>query len=143
MTKVNYKLLLFELIRYLLISVFLYTTYHKLIDLNLFEESLLRSRLLSNFSIYLKYLIPISELVIILFLFIDKYIINGLYLSLFILCSFTIYLITLNNFSIFYGCSCGGIFNKMSFTEHLIVNILLILFNIIGIFLFDKKNYSS
>lgn len=141
MGKTNYKLLLFEIIRYLILSVFLYTTYHKVIDLNTFEESLLRSKLLTDFSEYIKYLLPFSEILIIILLFVDKYIKIGLYLSLLSLCSFTLYLIAINNFSLFYGCSCGGIFDTMSFVEHLVVNLILIFLNILGIFLYDKKNY--
>lgn len=142
MKKINYNLLSFELIRYLLIIIFLYTTYHKLIDLKTFEESLLRSKLLSDFSVFLKYLIPILEIIIIIFLFIDKYIMLGLYSSLLLLSTFTIYLISLNNFSIFYGCSCGGVFNQMSFFEHIIANAFLILLNVLGIFMYNKKYYN-
>lgn len=142
MGKINYKLLFFELIRYILISIFLYTTYHKITDIKTFEESLLRSKLLSNLHIYIKYLIPLFELLIIVSLFIDRYIMIGLYLSLSLLFIFTIYLFFLNNFSVFHGCSCGGIFNTMTYSEHIIANLFLILINILAIFLYKKKYYN-
>lgn len=143
MKRIDYRLLSFEFIRYFLICIFLYTTYHKIIDMERFEEDLFRSKLLSNFAIYIKYLIPMSEICVIMLLFIDKYIVIGLYLSLFLLSIFTIYLFFLDHLSLFYGCSCGGVFNTMNYSEHIFINICLILSNILGIFLYQKKYYNE
>lgn len=139
MKEVDFKLLSLELIRYALIILLLYTAYHKLIDLEAFEENVLRSKIIFEYSKILKYALPIIEILIAVILFLDKSLIYGLYSSLFLMVCFTFYLIALNNFSLFYGCSCGGIFNTMSYLQHVIVNFVIIIMNTIAIFLYDKK----
>ena len=59
----------------------------------------------------------------------------GLYISLFTLSVFTIYLIALNNFSLFDGCSCGGVFYTLEYKEHLLINFFFIFINLIGLVL--------
>lgn len=139
MKKIDSKLLVFELIRYALIILFLYTTYHKVMDIDDFEKNILRSKIISEYSFYIKYPLPVLEIVVVLLLFINKTLLYGLYASLFLIISFTIYLIALNNFSMFYGCSCGGVFNEMSYFNHVLINIVTIAINIVGIFLFESK----
>ncbi|WP_404986219.1 MauE/DoxX family redox-associated membrane protein [Chryseobacterium sp. M5] len=139
MKKIDSKLLVFELIRYALIILFLYTTYHKVMDIDDFEKNILRSKIISEYSFYIKYPLPVLEIVVVLLLFINKTLLYGLYASLFLMISFTIYLIALNNFSMFYGCSCGGVFNEMSYFNHVLINIVTIAINIVGIFLFESK----
>lgn len=134
------RLLSFEILRYIILLVFLYTFYHKIIDLEVFEKQLLRSKLIFRYVGFLKYGIPFIELITVVILFFDRFILIGLYLSFSLLSLFTVYLVALNEFSLFYGCSCGGVFNELSFNDHLIVNLTLLIFNVIAIFLF-KKSY--
>ncbi|MBB6329766.1 fatty acid desaturase [Chryseobacterium sediminis] len=139
MKKIDSKLLIFELIRYALIILFLYTAYHKLTDIDGFEKNILRSKIISEYADFIKYPLPVIEILVVLLLFFNKYLLYGLYASLFLMASFTIYLIALNNFSMFYGCSCGGIFNEMSYVNHVMINFATIALNILAIFLFEDK----
>lgn len=135
--------ILSQIFRFILIIVFSYTTYHKLIDICSFEETLLKSTLIEPYEVkYLLYLIPLIELITIIFLLPKKYI-YGLYMSLFLMLVFTTYLIALNNFSFYRGCSCGGIFNEFSYPVHIAVNIFLISISVSGILTYDEKNYSK
>lgn len=139
MKKIDFKLLIFELIRYSLIILFLYTAYHKLTDIDGFEKNILRSKIISGYSSFIKYPLPAIEILVVILLFLNRYLLYGLYASLFLMFSFTIYLIALNNFSMFYGCSCGGIFNEMSYANHVMINIATVALNILAIFLFEDK----
>jgi len=143
MKEMDFKLLTLEISRYAILVLLLYTGLHKIFDINFFEENLLKSNLLSDYTIYVKYPLPIVEIIICFLLFFDKTFLKGLYSSLFLLLSFTFYLIALNNFSFFYGCSCGGIFNEMDYVEHVFINIFFILINIISIYLYNDKYYKK
>lgn len=52
---------------------------------------------------------------------------------------FTTYIFIILNFSTFVPCSCGGILEKMGWTEHLIFNISFLLLAVLGIFLSTEK----
>lgn len=79
--------------------------------------------------------------VIIILLF-EKFLF-GLYMSFFLLLTFTVYLIALNNFSVYDGCSCGGVFNQMSYSGHLITNFSFIIVNIIAILIYNSPKSTS
>jgi hypothetical protein len=128
-----------QVCRFLLLLVFAYTVYHKLVDMSKFESTLLKSTLIDVYQVkYLLYLIPAIELTAIFFLLRKDYLI-GLYISLFVMLLFTIYLVALNNFSFYKGCSCGGIFNEMSYAQHILVNIILVVICLVGLFLYKER----
>lgn len=135
------KKIILQILRIILIILFSYTAYHKLIDLDFFRQTLMKSTLIEEYQIdFLLYFVPIIELLTIFLLIAEKYIF-GLYMSLLLMLTFTIYLIVMNNFSFYKGCSCGGIFNELSYFEHIAANISFILISLIGIFLYtDKSN---
>ena len=135
--KLNKKNII-ETIRYLLILLYVYTCYHKIVDRDVFEETLSKSKLIYNYKDILLYLIPISEIIAIVLLIPNKFI-KGLYFSLFLMVSFTVYLIAVNNFSLYDGCSCGGIFNTMPYWLHVSVNIFFIMINIYAIIKYEDK----
>jgi hypothetical protein len=133
------KKIILQSLRLILIFLFSYTTYHKLIDLELFRKTLMKSTLIEEYQIdFLLYFVPIIEIITILLLISEKYIL-GFYMSLLLMLTFTIYLVVLNNFSFYKGCSCGGIFNEMSYFEHIAVNMTFIIFSLICIFLYSEK----
>lgn len=125
--------------RFLLVVLFGYTAFHKLIDLHLFRQTLMKSTLIEENQInFLLYFVPAIEILTILLLISNKYI-HGLYMSLLLMTTFTIYLVVLNNFSFYKGCSCGGIFNEMSYLEHIIINISFIIISLASILLYSEK----
>ncbi|POS00666.1 hypothetical protein Q361_1335 [Flavobacterium croceum DSM 17960] len=133
----KYKLLI--TFRFLLIVMFSYTLIHKLFDMETFMDTLKKSTIIEDNQIELIfYIVPILEFSTILTLFFWKRI-EGFYFSFILMLLFTIYLIALNNFSLYKGCSCGGIFNKLSYFEHLVVNFFFIFISLISIILFEKK----
>ncbi len=135
--KLNNKNII-ELIRYLLILLYLYTCFHKIVDKDVFEETLSKSKLIYEYKDLLFYLVPLSEIIVIILLIPNRFL-NGLYFSLFLMSSFTIYLIAVNNFSLYDGCSCGGIFNSMPYWLHVTINIFFIIINVYAIFKYQDE----
>lgn len=137
MNKINNKIIS-SIIRYILAALFFYTVYYKLKDIESFELSLIKSSLiLSSQVVFVKYGLIISEMAVIIILLFEKFLF-GLYMSFFLLLTFTVYLIALNNFSVYDGCSCGGVFNQMSYSGHLITNFSFIIVNIIAILIYNN-----
>lgn len=135
--KLNNKKAL-EIIRYLLIFLYVYTCYHKIVNKDIFEETLSKSQLLYNYKDVLLYFIPLSEIVVVILLIPTKFL-YGLYFSLLLMISFTLYLVAVNNFSLYDGCSCGGIFNSMPYWLHVAVNSFFIVINIYAIIKYENK----
>lgn len=133
------KKYLVELLRIVILGLFVYTLYHKLIDLQSFETTLLKSSIIRpEFVQVLKFAVPLLEFIVVILLLSKNYI-NGFYSSFIVLLTFTLYLITLNNFSFYKGCSCGGIFNKLSYVEHIIINISFLIMCCLGIFIYPNE----
>ncbi len=127
--------------RILLVGLFSYTLYHKFDNLQEFETTLLKSTLINPELVpFLKYAVPFSEILVLLFLVSKKHL-YGFYGALILLLAFTIYLIILNNFSLYDGCSCGGVFNKMTYSQHLLVNATFIAVCVSGILLYTPNNF--
>ncbi len=70
---------------------------------------------------------------------IPKYKIIGFYAALGLMIAFTGYIIAITQFSQYIPCSCGGILEKLGWTEHLIFNIVFDLLAIVAILLSAKS----
>ena len=127
------------ILRILIASIFFYTFIKKILDISKFESVLLKSTLIEEYQINALLIgIPAIELGTVILLLTKKFYL-GLYLSFFLVLTYTIYLIVLNNFSFYEGCSCGGIFYNLSYSEHLIVNAILLILSLISIILYNRK----
>lgn len=135
------KQLLIDFIPILLIILFSYAAVSKLIDHENFYVQLGQSPLLTYFAPWLAWTMPIQELGVAVLLLIPKFRATGLYWSYTLMALFTIYIITILNFSSYIPCSCGGILEHMSWTTHLFFNIGFTILTIIAILL--KPNINS
>jgi len=117
----------------ILILVFSYAAISKMINLNLFNAQLKTHPYLQSYAGYLKWLIPVAELTISVFLIFPKTRLKAITASASLLVLFTIYLgvmiLTQSNLP----CSCGGIINKLSWRGHILLNFALIGISVIGI----------
>lgn len=126
-------------ISYLFILLFVYAAISKILDFQNFQVQLGQSPLLSSFSGYISYSIIIIEFVISVLLAIPKYRRYALYCSIALMSMFTSYIIIILNFSSFIPCSCGGILEKMGWTEHLIFNVFFIISGCLAILLHNNN----
>ena len=124
-----------EFISMLYIMMFVYAAASKLLDFKNFQVQLGQSPLLSAFAGMISWVVPIAELFIALLLIFPKYRLVGLFSAFSLMALFTTYITIILNFSTFIPCSCGGILEKMGWTEHLIFNIVFVVLAFIGILL--------
>ncbi|MGV0938374.1 DoxX family protein [Empedobacter falsenii] len=121
------------LICYLFIVLFIYAAVSKLMDFENFQIQLAQSPLLSAYAGFISYAVIIVEIVIALLLCIKRTQQIGLYASYGLMLAFTVYIYLIINYSDFVPCSCGGILEKLGWTEHLIFNLVFVGLAVIGI----------
>lgn len=130
----------------MLTFLFVYTASSKLMDMDSFL-SVLRNQPLPRFSIpVLVWLVPISELIIALFLLFDATRWWGLLGSFALMLLFTIYiaLVLLHVFQKV-PCSCGGVIRQLGWRQHLFFNIffLIVAYAGIKIFMHEHREYRN
>lgn len=137
-----YKDTIFYLVSLLYITLFVYAALSKLIDFDNFQVQIAQSPLLSAFAGPISFSIPIIELLIAVGLGIEKFRKKALLAGLSLMVMFTVYIIIIINFSPFIPCSCGGVFEKMSWNQHLIFNIIMIIIAFVAIMVKSNNNSS-
>ncbi len=110
-------------------------------DFENFQVQIGQSPLLSAYAGFVSYAVIITELLIVLMLIFPKTFLLGLYSSTALMTAFTVYINLILNYSDFVPCSCGGILQKMGWTEHLIFNITAVVLGTISVYLYTKKIY--
>jgi hypothetical protein len=123
-----------------LIILFTYASVSKIIDVEKFQIQIGQSPLLTEYATQIAWLIPILELIIVCLLSFRKLRLSGLIASFSIMTMFTVYIIAILNYAENVPCSCGGILQKMGWTEHLIFNVTFTILSAIGIFLQYTEN---
>lgn len=114
-------------IAYFLILLFCYAAISKVLDFENFQVQLAQSPLLSAYAGAISYGVIILELLICFSLAFSRTRKIGLASSFSLLVAFTVYIILILNFSDFIPCSCGGILEKLGWTEHLVFNLVCVL----------------
>lgn len=132
-----------SLLRYVLAIFFLYVAINIGFDLEGFQIKLYQSELISNdLAIFLSYIVPSFQLLLSFLLFMNTKLKEVLMISLVFLVVVTFYLLALNEFSLFNGCSCGGVFDELTYSQHLFVNVLVLIINFVLVLINEKKrNY--
>lgn len=123
------------------ILLFSYAAASKLLDFQNFQVQLGQSPLLSAFAVTVSFAVPIVEFILVLMLMLSRFRLIGLYGSFVLMTMFSAYIVIVLNFSSFTPCSCGGILEKMSWTEHLIFNIVFVVIAAIAIILHSKTRF--
>lgn len=126
-------------ISYFFILLFGYAAFSKLLEFETFQVQLAQSPLLSAYAGIVSYAVITIEVIAIALLSFNFTRLLGLYLSLALMSGFTIYIFLILNYSDFIPCSCGGILEKLGWTEHLIFNIVCIGLAVWGIMSFEKQ----
>lgn len=121
-TYVKRKAIYVEVIACFLILLFAYTGLSKLIERSNFEAVLWGSPIIESKAKIVSWAVVISELLTVALLIIPKFRRIGLWLSFFLMLAFSLYVTYMMVFSDHRPCSCGGIIQKMSWTQHLIFN---------------------
>lgn len=125
----------------LFILLFVYAALSKVLDYETFSLQLAQSPLLSAYAEIIALSVPSLEVIIALLLVIPRFRILGLYAAFTLMVMFTAYIYIILNFSDFVPCSCGGVLEKLSWTQHLIFNVALII--LAGVAVLVAGLYSS
>jgi hypothetical protein len=107
----------------LFILLFVYTAASKLLDFHKFNVELHKSPLLVDFGPPIAWLVPSMEIVLSASLIFQSTRRIGLYGSLALMLLFTFYIVAILGFSEHVPCTCGGIIQKMTWTQHLFFNL--------------------
>jgi uncharacterized membrane protein YphA (DoxX/SURF4 family) len=126
----------------LYVLLFVYAAVSKLLDFENFQVQLGQSPLLSAFAGWISWLVPTIELIIAFLLLFPKWRVIALFTAFSLMMMFTAYIFIILNYSSFVPCSCGGILEKMGWTEHLIFNIFFVVLAVLGLVLEKQQNYN-
>jgi len=126
---------------YLFVFLFLYAAVSKLLDFETFTLQLAQSPLLSAYAYIIAWAVPAIEIGIALLLVIERLRLFALYAAFTLMVMFTAYIFIILNFSDFVPCSCGGVLEKLSWTQHLIFNLFFII--LAGVAVFFSGRYKS
>ena len=127
-----------QTVNYLYILLFVYAAISKLLEFEEFRVQLAQSPLLSAYAGLIAPSVIIIELLIVLLLCFKATRLPGLYASFFLMIAFTVYIYLILNYSDFVPCSCGGIIEKLGWTEHLLFNIAFAVLAMVAIILLEK-----
>ena len=113
----------------------------KLVDVEAFKGAMAKSPVLLPYVNELAYIIPISELIVCLLLLFPITKKWGYYLSLILLTAFTGYIIyILSVYSNNLPCTCGGVISRLTWTQHLLLNITFMLLSLKAIHLYNRSH---
>jgi uncharacterized membrane protein YphA (DoxX/SURF4 family) len=135
----NIRNVVVEVICLLYILLFVYAAVNKLLDFENFSVQLGQSPILGSYSEFIVWLVPLSEIIVAVLLSFSKLRRIGLLFSYTLMVMFTTYIYIILNYSSFVPCSCGGVLEKMSWSQHLIFNVVFIILALVGIYLTDPK----
>ncbi|MDI5887400.1 MauE/DoxX family redox-associated membrane protein [Flavobacterium yafengii] len=138
----NFKSNFILIISFLTALLFMYAASSKLIDFENFRIQLGQSPLLSAFTAWVAILVPVTEILIAIVLFIPKFRFFGLLSAFALMMMFTVYIYIILNFSAYIPCSCGGILEKMTWNQHLVFNLIFVVILAVAIIFvpIDCKN---
>lgn len=127
-----------KVVSYFFILLFCYAAISKALDFENFQVQIGQSPLLSAYAGFVSFAVIALEVIIVLLLIFPRSNLLGLYTSTALMSAFTIYIFLILNYSEFVPCSCGGILEKMGWTEHLVFNIFCVLFGCVSVWILGK-----
>lgn len=119
-----FKKYFIEIVGYLFLILFTYAAFSKLSTYETFILQLGQSPLLSVYAGLVAWVIPLLEIVIAILLMFKRTQFFALNASFVLMSMFTAYIFIILNYSEYVPCSCGGIIEKMTWTQHLYFNII-------------------
>ncbi|WP_370277708.1 MauE/DoxX family redox-associated membrane protein [Flavobacterium sp. J27] len=128
-----------QIVYYFLILFISYTTMNKFLSIESFQTNLLKTGFFEDSTtIYLSYLIILTEFVAVLILIFYKKL--GALLMASMLSVFTIYILILRFYGRYEVCGCGGVLNGLQFKYHLMINVVLVFSSFLIYNAFKNKN---
>jgi len=105
--------------------LFLYTGISKLLNFGLFKAQLATSPILVPIATVVALVMPVTEIVVSVLVYLPATRLKGLYASLYLMVLFIAYIVAILLFDPHVPCSCGGVIEQLSWTGHIILNSVL------------------
>lgn len=115
-----------------------YTGLSKLATRASFLDVLQQLILLQPYAVFLTWAVPVIELMIAVLLFFPATRQAGLYASLILLMSFTLYIGWMILYAPHLPCNCGGVIQQLSWKQHVLFNLFFIGLVVAALILFHK-----
>lgn len=131
------------LVSYAFILLFVYAAVSKIIDFQNFQSQLGQSPLLSAYAETISYSVLGFEILIAIFVAIQRTRFIALYAAFSLMVMFSAYIAIMLAYSSNLPCSCGGILDKMGWEEHLIFNVIVTFLAAAGVIASPSKSYSN
>jgi hypothetical protein len=133
-----------ECIAALLILLFLYASVSKFLDFKRFIDEMNNQPLPNSWTPVLVWAIPFLEIAISGALLFEYTRLLAFYASFVLMTLFTIYAIMiLTHFFPYIPCSCGGVIRKLTWPQHLALNLFYVALSVLGLVLQRSKNLKS
>ena len=131
-----------ECIAALLILLFLYASVSKFLDFKRFIDEMNNQPLPNSWTPFLVWGIPFLEIAISAALLFEYTRLLAFYASLILMTLFTIYAIMiLAHFFPYVPCSCGGVIRKLTWPQHLALNLIYVALSVLGLVLQRRKSF--
>jgi putative oxidoreductase len=136
--KISKTTFLADIISGILSLLFLYTALSKLTGYEKFKNVLTSSPMLEPFASAIAWLLPATEIAIVVLLFIPPFRIKGLIASVILITLFTIYLLYMIAFTPHLPCNCGGVIKLLTWPQHIVFNLFFIFLSLTGVILYRR-----
>ena len=131
-----------ECIAALLILLFLYASVSKFLDFKRFIDEMNNQPLPNSWTPFLVWGIPCLEIAISVALIFEYTRMLAFYASLVLMTLFTIYAIMIiAHFFPYVPCSCGGVIRKLTWPQHLALNLFYVALSVLGLVLQRRKSF--
>ena len=133
-----------ECVSALLILLFLYASLSKFMDFKTFIGEMNNQPLPKSWTPFLVWFIPCTEIVLSIALIFERTRLLGLYGSVVLMGLFTVYaMLILLHFFPSVTCSCGGIIKKLTWPQHLAMNLFFVALSLSGVIIQRRKYFNS
>lgn len=130
-----------EIISSLLVLLFVYAAWSKLLNYDEFKNQLQSSPLIHSFAVPVSIFLPLTEGVAAILLCFQQTQRTGLVLTFILMTLFTFYIIYMLLFEKHLPCSCGGVLKRLGWKQHLVFNIVFTAMALTGMIIEKKKNH--
>jgi uncharacterized membrane protein YphA (DoxX/SURF4 family) len=138
------KQVMLECVSALLILLFLYASLSKFMDFNTFIGEMNNQPLPKSWTPFLVWFIPCTEIVLSMLLIFESTRLLGLYGSVMLMGLFTAYaMLILLHFFPRVPCSCGGIIKRLTWRQHLALNLVFLSLSLSGVIIQRRKYFNS
>jgi len=138
------KQVMLECVSALLILLFLYASLSKFMDFKTFIGEMNNQPLPKSWTPFLVWFIPCTEIVLSIALIFERTRLLGLYGSVVLMGLFTVYaMLILLHFFPRVPCSCGGIIKKLTWPQHLAMNLFFVALSLSGVIIQRRKYFNS